>query len=174
MNNWIPKNKTIEFIATLAFLSVALYFIGLFVVLNEIKKVKDFYTNTESESSKEQRFLAIKSIAEKNEETIQFLRSFFVKKGDEVMFIEKIEETAKISSIEFEIIAIDVKPNQEDTFKENIDLKMRIAGTWDNLILFIDNLEKMNFGVLIKNINLGVKDTDGWSGFIDFVIFREK
>lgn len=174
MNNWIPKNKTIKSIIILTLFNIALYFFSLFVVLVEIKKVENFYSNTESESFKEQKFETIKSIAEANKESIQSLRGFFIQKGDEVRFIEQIEKIAQTSSINFEIISIDVKPNQTDSFKENVNIKMGIDGTWKDIMLFINKLEKMNFGVLIENVNLDVKNPGNWVGFIDFVIFREK
>lgn len=174
MNNWIPKNKVIGLVITTALFSVILYFSGLFFVLNKIKKVEDFYHGTESESSKEERFLAIKSIAEANKEPIQILRDFFIKKGDEVKFIEQIEAVARASDIKFEIASIDVKANQTNSFKEDVSVKMKVEGSWGGIVSFLDKLKKMPFGVLIERINLDAPTSGGWSGFVDFIIFREK
>lgn len=174
MNNWIPKNKIVKFAEALALFSMILYFIGLFLVINKIKAVENFYHGAESESFKEEKFLVIKSIAESNKESIQILRDFFIQKGDEVKFIEKIEETARASSLKFEISSIDVKANQTNSFKEDVSVKMKIEGTWSSIIYFIDKLNKIPFGVSIEKVSLGAPVAGEWSGSIDFIIFREK
>lgn len=174
MNNWIPKNKIIKFAGAFALLSIALYFVALFIVFREAKKLENFYQNTETESSKAERFLAIKSAAEANMEQIQTLENFFVKKDDEVKFIEQVEATAEASAIKFEIVSIDVKANQENSFKENVSVKVGVEGGWGDIMSFINKLEKMPFGVLIGNINLDAKGSGSWNGSIEFVVFREK
>jgi Tfp pilus assembly protein PilO len=174
MNSWIPKNKIVRFAAATALLSIILYFAGLLIVFGEIKKVENFYNDTESQYSKEEKTLAIKSIAETDKEQIQTLRDFFVKKGDEVTFIEQIEKAAKDSSIKFEISSIDIVPNQRGSFKEDLDVKMKAQGSWQDVMFFINKLEKMPFGVLIENLNLDASAPGSWEGLIDFNVFREK
>jgi hypothetical protein len=142
-------------------------------VSREIKKIEDFYLNSESESSKEKRFTVIKSIIETNNEPIQALQDFFIQKGDEVLFIEQIEKEARNLSVKFDI-DIDIKENQADPFKEDVEVKIKINGSWRNIISFIDKLEKMPFGVLIENINLDADVSGNWSGLIELIIFREK
>ena len=175
MNNWIPKNKTVRLAVSTVVLSVALYFVGLFIVLNETKKVEDLYNNTESKSLKGAEFLAIKSFVEKNQGIIQNLRSFFIQKGDEVKFIEQIEEIAKSSNLKFNIISIDIKENQENiSFKEDVGLKMQIDGFWGDIISFVNKLEKLPFGVMVTGMNLDASDLGQWAGSIEFIVFREK
>src|SRR3990167_1200065 len=59
MNNWVPKNKIVKFAAVTALFSVILYFGGLFIVSEKIKKIEDDYHSTESDSYKEEKFDAI-------------------------------------------------------------------------------------------------------------------
>jgi hypothetical protein len=174
MNNWIPKNKVVKIAAASALFSILLYFIGLLIVLNQIKKVENFYNDTNSESFKEEKFWAVKSIVETNSEPIQTLRNFFIQKGDEVKFIEQIEGVAKASSIKFEISSIDVKTDQASSFEEDVDVKMNTEGSWRNIMLFLDKLEKMPFGVSIEKVNLDANVPGNWSGSVEVVIFREK
>jgi Tfp pilus assembly protein PilO len=174
MNNWIPKNKIIKFAGAFALLSIALYFVALFIVFGEAKKLENFYQNTETESSKAERFLAIKSATEANKEQIQTLEDFFVKKDDEVKFIEQIEAIAGTSGIKFEIASIDVKADQPNSFEENVSVKVSVEGGWNEIISFINKLEKMPFGVLIGNINLDAKGSGNWAGSVESVVFREK
>ena len=163
-----------KFAVVTAICSVLLYFIGLLIVLNEIKKVENFYSDTNSESFKEEKFWAIKSIAENNKESIQTLKDFFVQKDDEVKFIEQIEGVAKASSLKFETSSIDVRTDVKNSFKEDIYMKMNVESSWGNIIYFIDKLEKMPFGVSIGNINLEANVPGNWSGSVEFLIFREK
>jgi hypothetical protein len=175
MNNWIPKNKTVKLAVAVASVSLVLYLAGLFVVFMETKKVENLYNDTESESSKSERFLALKSIFETNQEPIQNLRSFFIQKGDEVKFIETIEDTSKNSGIKFEIGSIDVATGKNSsTFKEDVAVRVNIEGSWKSVVSFIDKLEKLPFEVSINDINLDASTPGHWSGSVEFVVFREK
>lgn len=173
MNNWIAKNKIISLGIVAAF-SLILYLVSLFNVFGEIKKIEDSYHNSEPELSKEKKFVAIKYITESNKESIQTIRDFFIKKGDEVAFIKQIENIARASSIKSEISSIDIKENQSESLKEDVKIKMSVEGSWLNVMSFISKLEKMSFGVLIQNINLDANAPGHWTGSVGFNIFREK
>lgn len=175
MNSWIPKNKMIRFAAIAALMSVILYFAGLFIVFGEIKKIENFYRDTESEVYKKEKLLAVRSIAESNKEPIQILKDFFIQKGDEVKFIEQIEQTARSSGIKFEITSIDLKTDGSPSpYKEDVLVKMNMEGSWKNIMHFINKLEKMNFGISVQKLNLNTNIPNTWLGFIEFIIFREK
>jgi len=174
MNDWIPKNKTVKFATAVIILSVLLYLAGLWVVYGEIKKIENLYASTDSESSREQKFLAVKSIAESNMATIQTLRNFFVQKGDEVKFIEEIEGVAKASAAKSEITAIDVKASPKDSVKEDVDIKISLEGSWGEVVGFIDKIKKMPFGVSIETLNLNANTPGSWSGSVELIVFREK
>jgi hypothetical protein len=173
MNNWIPQKRILKIAITTASVGVVLYFAFLFVVIHKINIIETSYRGTESESFKEEKFWAIKSIIEINKDKIQNLDNFFIKKGDEVKFIEQIEEVARQSSIKFNIASIDVA-NQNEQFKENVKVKVNIEGSWKNAVSFVNDLEKMPFGVSIENMVLDAKTPSDWSGFVEFIVFREK
>jgi Tfp pilus assembly protein PilO len=173
MNSWIPKNKIVRFSAAAAVLCTILYFCMLFFVLNDIKKIKDFYQSSESKFTKNAKIAAIKSISENNTAEIQSLRDFFVQKGDEVKFIEKIEETARNAGITFDISSISVK-NGSNSFEENVEIKVDVEGTWKSIIAFADKLEKMPFGVSVERMALDAPSPGHWSGSVNVVVFREK
>lgn len=173
MNNINTKNKLLKIVAGAAALSLVLYFGFLFLVQKEIKKVENAYTNSNPDSFSEEQFWQVKSIVEKNEAEVQSLRDFFIQKGDEVKFIEKIEGLARASGINFEIDSIEAKNGQKDSVKEDVYVKMKIEGSWRGITYFIDKLRKMPFGVSIDNINLDANGKGVWSGDLLFVIFRE-
>ena len=52
--------------------------------------------------------------------SISDLRNFFIKKNDEIKFIEYIERTAKDSNIDFEIKTITINTENTDLPKEDI------------------------------------------------------
>lgn len=174
MKSWVPKNNLVAFAIASAIVCFLLYVLGLSLVLFEIRKIENAYNDTESSSSKNKRAQVIKSIAETNEIYIQTLRNFFVRKGDEVRFIEKIEEIGRQSKIAFEISSIDVKPGQNDAFKEEVLVKMKVEGSWAEIMNFLDTLDKIHFGVSVQDINLDLKSPNKWAGSIDFVVSREK
>jgi hypothetical protein len=175
MNTWIPKNKIVKVVAGILLASVVLYFGGLFIALKQINKVESLYNNTESESSKNDKLSAIKTLAEANQDGIATLRNFFIKKDDEVKFIEQIEMAAKNSSIKSEITSIDVKTEEiQSPFKEDVEVKMNIEGPWGNVMTFMDKLERLPFGVEVENMNFDASSPKYWSGGIEFIVFREK
>ncbi|OHB14850.1 MAG: hypothetical protein A2431_03140 [Candidatus Zambryskibacteria bacterium RIFOXYC1_FULL_39_10] len=174
MNNWIPKNKILRFAVGLAALGLVLYLAGVMIISVKTKKVERSYSNTESDLFKEQKFWAIKSVVDTNEESIKYLKDFFVKSGDEVFFIEKIEEMARISNTKLEIVSIDIKPNQADLFGEEVLVKIKVSGTWDSVMLFVDKLERMNFGVVIDDVNLDAEAQGNWVGAIEFIFMKNK
>lgn len=173
MSNWIPKNKTVYLATASALLSMILYFGGLYAVWNGIKKVEDFYSGTESASAKEQKFRAIRMAADENKDSIEILRNSFVKKGDEVKFIESIEEIASSSNIKFDIVSLDAK-NDTSSFKEDIKISAKTEGSWKNTIAFLDKLEKMPFAVSIESLDLNSYSDGIWSSTIKITVFREK
>jgi len=139
---------------------------------SQSKSVKDLYQNSESKSSNEGKYLALKSLAEANKDDIAALRNFLIQKGDEVKFIEAIEEMATSSGIVYEITSIDVKP--QNGFKEDISVRMNVDGSWQRIMSFIDKLEKTSFGITVQSLNVDHLLDKGWNGVIEFTIYREK
>lgn len=174
MNNWIPKNKTIKLSISAAFLSLLVYLGGLFFVWRQTQEVTDLYETVESRSSQGEKFRVIKSITEANQETIQTLRNFLVRKGGEVEFIEQIETVAKNSGVKFEIFSINTEADQASSLKENIKVKIELESSWKNIIAFIDKLEKLPFGVLISSFSFDTSGKGYWSGSVEIIAFKEK
>ncbi|HEY4479879.1 MAG TPA: hypothetical protein VJB58_00195 [Candidatus Paceibacterota bacterium] len=174
MKNWIPKKTLIIASSVAAGLSVAIYVLGLFLVNSEIAKIETYYGDSESKLGREKRVAAIKTASEAYKEEIDVLRNFFIEKGDEVKFIETIEEAANVSGLKFEISALDVKSDQPKSTKEDVVVRMNVEGGWQETMIFLEKIEKMTFGVLVREISLDAKSLGVWSGFIEFVVFRNK
>lgn len=174
MKNWIPNSKIVRLSALALALSAAAYLIGLFLVLGSIGKIGSLYDNTDSESSKENRVHAIKSILEANKSEIATLRAYFIKKDDEVGFIKEIERAGKEVSLKFEIDSIDVDQDPNSAFKEDVSIKMNIEGSWGSIVGFLSRLEKMPFGVSVEDLNLDSHTPGAWSGTLELVVYKEK
>ncbi len=175
MNSWIPKSKIVKLIVGMVVLSFLFYLTGLFFVTRQTKKVEDLYVDLKSKSFEGEKIQAIKSIVNSNSLNLQILRDFFIKKGDEVKFIEEIEKVAKDANVKFEISSIDVKSSDEQSLSDDINVKMEIEGYWNDIIKTIDNLERLSFGVLIDNLSIDTVGGEGyWSGSISFRVFKEK
>lgn len=174
MKNWIPNKKIIKTVIGLAVLSFLVYTVALFVVLGQMRQVEQIYTDSESESSKEERSWAIRSLVEDNKENVDILRNFFIRRGDEVGFIKAIEEMGRRSAVNFEISSIDVRTKEIDTIKEDVFVKINVEGSWNSIMSFIDRLEKASFGLEVQNVTLDAKSAGVWGGFIELSIFREK
>lgn len=174
MKNWIPKKSLIVTFSTIAALSVILYAGSLFFVTWQINKIESYYSDTESRSVREERSKIIKVFMNENDSYVSNMRKFFIQNGDEVKFIEQIEEVAKSSGIKFVINNIDEKLCQQDSFKEDVNVRFGVEGEWNKIFSFIDQLETMEFGVQVKDFSLDYVDRSTWSGSVDFIVFREK
>lgn len=174
MNELIPQKKTVKFAATLAALSFLVYVFCLVYVSYAISNAENMYQDIESESFKKEKAWTIETALESNKDTIQTLRNFFIQKGDEVKFIEEIEKIARQSGIEFKISFIDVRASMAKDLKEDVSVRIETEGSWKNILNFADRLEKLPFGVSIEDAQLDSEGAGRWSGFIEFIVFREK
>jgi len=176
MDNWTPHKKILKFSIFFSIFSILLYFLGLFFIYHHIQNKQSFEYGNESQSSKEERFWTIKSIVENNKDSIKILNDFFVSKSDEVGFIKKIEETAKNSEIDFEITSIDVKNDtvNPNPIKEDMSIQIKFKGSWNNIMTFVNKLEKLNFGVSISGLNIDLDENGNWAGNASLLVFKEK
>lgn len=137
-------------------------------------EIEKAYSDVESVVTKEENSQAIERIVAENALQIQALRDFFVAPGDEVGFIEKIEAVGKSSELIFEITSISQDKTSDDPVKEDIKVRIAVEGSWQSIMTFIKELERMPFGVIITNINIDANSEKGWAGFVEIIIFREK
>lgn len=172
MNSFLIQSKTIKTMIVLTCLSVLVYTVGLIFLFSKIKEVEDFYYNSGSESFKQQKFLTIKPIFEANKEGIEILRNLFIKKNDEVGFINQLESLAKKSQIKFEILNIDVEKKEGLNF-ESLNVQMNIEGNWNDVVAFVYKLEKMDLALFVDKISLDKLSSGSWSGVLEFSVFRE-
>ena len=174
MEYWIPKKKTLAFSLGVVASCLVVYLVSLYIVNAKIAEIGLAYSEAESAVAKEENDRAIARVVDQNSTKIQALRDFFVAPGDEVGFIEKIEEVAKSSGIIFEIVSLSQDKTSESSIKEDITVKIAVEGSWQAIMTFVKELEVMTFGITITNINIDASDDRGWSGFVEATVFREK
>lgn len=154
-------------------LCFVLYMVGLFMVKSKINAIRSSYTASESKFVQEEKRVAIDQVVNSHLAEIEKVRKFFVAKGDEVEFIESIENLAKNKGLLFEIDTISQSPTGGEK-KEDIVVKIDIEGGWGGAVSFIEELEKLPFGVSITKVELDTKSKGVWAGFVEFAVFREK
>lgn len=173
MKNWIPKKSLVIISSAFSAGFFLVYLISSIYVFWQIDKIESYYSDTESRSGREERARAIRLFSENNKEQINAIRSFFIKEGEEANFIETIEVAANKSGVKFDISEINIQNSEKQNLKENVEVNMKVEGTWSSIMSFVDSLEKMPFGTYIYDIGLD-KGNSGWSGTINFLVFREK
>lgn len=174
MKNWIPKKQYLTFSIVLAIFCFILYVGGLFSVWSQLGEMEAFYNDSDSKSARYEKAKAIKSIADSEKDYIAILRGFFIKKENEVDFIEKIEEVGSTAGIKFDIFSIDSKSAKDESVKEDLMVRVNVEGDWEKILLFADTLEKMPFGISIQNLRVDAKDGKSWSGTIELIAYKEK
>lgn len=174
MHHLVPKKNLLIFSITIALVSVLIYFTSQFLVQKEMDKVKNAHEDIESVLYKKERINALQVLVLNNQDQIGTLREFFIKKGDEVRFIEHIESIAKESAVDFEISTIDFKQDDSSSITEDVVVKVGLKGSWKSLTMFVDKLEKSYFGVLIKEVDINSSSPGNWFGSVTFNLYREK
>lgn len=173
MKNWIPKKSLVIVSSIFSVTFFLFYAISSAYVFWQIDKIENYYSDTESRSGREERARFIRSFSETNKEQINAIRSFFIKEGEEADFIETIEASASSSGVKFDIAQINIQDNDKQTLKENVEVNMKIEGSWASVMTFINSLEKMPFGTYVYDLSLD-KANGVWSGNVNFLVFREK
>lgn len=159
--------------ALMAFICLTVYFGGILYIQKELVKIKTSHEDIESEIYKKERIKALETLVMNNTDSIENLRNFFVRKDDEVKFIEYIEGTAKISGVDFEISTITSKTEEIGIPKEDILVRVAVRGAWNSVMKFIDTMEKGNFGVLIREVEMDNNSSGGWFASILLNFYKE-
>ena len=93
MKNWLPNKKLIIISILVTFGGLVVYLISIYLVHSKMGQIERAFSETESAVAQEERARALSAVADQNKVEIEILRSFFVVAGDEVGFIEKIEDS---------------------------------------------------------------------------------
>jgi hypothetical protein len=174
MHHIVPKKNLLLFSVSIALVTILIYFTSQFLVQKEMNKVKNAHEDVESVLYRKERINALEVLVANNQDQINKLREFFIKKGDEVRFIEHIESIAKESGVDFEIGTIDFKQDDSDSISEDVLVKINLKGGWRGLTMFVDRLEKSYFGVLIQEVDINSSSVGSWFGSVTFKLYREK
>ncbi len=170
MKHWIPSYKKIISFILLLIVCLSVYFYILSVVLSNFKKVQNVYGDTGSDLFKKEKALKIKSIVLNNQDNLLKLDNFFLKKGEEVSFIESLEDFAVLNNLEMEINSIDTKDIGGG--KEGVVINIISKGDWGNIIKFLHKLERLDVGVSVDSSQLFL-DEDKWNLKIGFIVFKQ-
>ncbi|MEK7642671.1 MAG: hypothetical protein AAB392_02645 [Patescibacteria group bacterium] len=174
MPTWIPKKKILISAVSIMILSLLVYFTSVNILDGKIKEIENIYITNDAQLTEEDRMKTIISLSEIHMSSIEALRKFFIENGDEVSFIETIENLAKSNSVQMEIVNISQNKNSSSLIKEDLNIRVNISGKWQDILVFIKGLESLPFGVSVLNTHIDNIDEGLWSGGVDFVVFREK
>ena len=174
MKSWMPKKKTLVLVALFLLIGISAYVLGLYLVTSKIGEIKNVYTQSESVVAQEEKVRVIARVANENADKIEALRAYFIAPGDEVGFIEKIEAIAKRSKLDFEIESISQSKPAADSIKEDLTLRISIAGSWQGVMGFVNGLETLPFGVSIISVRIDSTESGIWDGLLELMVFREK
>lgn len=135
-------------------------------VIKDIRILNDQIYNQRLSLEKKyvQRFSMRRIIANFREinENIDEVLTIFLPKNGEIPFITKLEELSDENNISLKIFLL---PEEKKTFpdgKQKFDLTLSIEGSYENIIKFINDIEKINTYVLIDSISFthGLGNTD--------------
>ena len=144
-------------ILNLAGVAVYGFFIAKVSSLN--KKIAYIEAEIRSQDDKEKELKQIANSLGDAEDDRQLLSKAFVVKGEEITFIEKIEELARGASLSMKIDSINVIPS-EFKDKDKITMKITGGGSWRSVYKFFVMLESMPYFVDVSRVAFN-KNDDG-------------
>lgn len=102
-----------------------------------------------ADKQKNDALQAIKMSLSDNKDFISQIDSFFIAPDGVVGFITFLETLGKDSGVAIAIGSVDVNPDSKDPndFKESLNLKLEIEGTWQNVLYFLSRLENLPYQV---------------------------
>ncbi|HEY4506144.1 MAG TPA: hypothetical protein VJJ24_01710 [Candidatus Paceibacterota bacterium] len=107
------------------------------------------------ERNKELSYLSIQNILRETEEERAYLGSLFVTEDTVVSFLEKLEETGRVSGVVLELNS--VKPNDS-----TLDFFFQVSGSFKDIYAFVKLAELLPYKIVVDKLD--VKKADG---FID-------
>ena len=173
MQQWIPKQKILIVSGLSVLMGLLAYLSGLYIINIKIGEIKSAYYANQIAIAEGEKAKVIADIALIHTQSIQTLRDFFIKAGDKVDFIEKIEEVGRKSGAAFSISSISEEKTKQGALKEDIFLKIEAEGPWKSIMSLIKDLESMPFGVRFTDINLDTKKPGNWKSSMEITVFRE-
>jgi Tfp pilus assembly protein PilO len=174
MNRYIPDSKIFRASMLFALLSIACMVLVAWLVYSRISLLHSEIAKTQAMSGSVEQAFKIKGQLNELEEEIDTLDSFFIKKNEEVVFIESIEKLASSTGVALEIknISVDPKSSSKD-FKEDISVNVEAEGARSNLITFFKKLENMPKAVSLERFDIRSAD-EKWSLDLTLTVPRLK
>ena len=155
--NLTPKQKlsvaTMFFIALVAVISVWI----IIPVIKEIQNLNEQIYNQRLSLEKKyvQRFSVRKitaNLIEINEGMDEILTIFLPQNG-EISFITKLEEISDKHRVNLRIFLLPEEKNNYPYGKQKFDLTLSVEGAYENVLRFINDIEKIDTHILIDSIS---------------------
>ena len=153
------KNRFI--ISVIAFFLLLIALIVL-IIIPSIKEIKIINQQVYEERVRLEKLYAkgqLKNKVQKDynsiKENLVFLDSVIMKEGQELEYITAIENIADKAGIDINISIGATKITPQQKFSE-LEFTITLAGEWKNILLWIDNVEKMPIYTNIKEMTIAV------------------
>lgn len=162
MNQYIPDKKILRFSIAAATISLLGMVLAGWLLSSRMSLLNSEIRKTQEMSGSVEQAFKIKGQLNELDEEVKLLDSFFVKKGEEVAFIESVEKLASSTGVKLEIknITVDSKNNSK-SFKEDILVSMSSRGSYAGISSFFRKLESMPKLVSVDSYSMRLSD-GGW------------
>ena len=171
---YIPTKKDLSLAVGAALIGVVILGLIVLSISNNISRIK-----SEEEAAKaasegvEQALFLKKSISDLAME-IATIDSFFVRSGEEVRFIEEIEERARQAGVVIEISSLVVSARKGSDIVEDLKMKVTFEGSWEKGRQFLSVLQSMPYAVSLTEADMRNLGEAGWRGQLNFSVMKIK
>lgn len=159
----IKRKITISIIIVLAITSLIIYFVIL-PTAEDIKKISnDVYLERVDLEKKYLRGQLLKKTIKDFEEIKpeqDKLASIFIMEGEELKFITALEKISAANNLEQNL---QLQTNQSKISKDELyytlPLKVTVQGSFDKILKYLQDLEKINYYFNVSSINISAKNS---------------
>ena len=174
MSSYLPTKKEIITAFTISGLSLIVFvFFATLTVINA-KSVNQDLKESEEMSRNIQNLLYLKSQVKNLEEKVSVLDSFFVKDGEEPVFIAYLENFAESFGLEAETLSISVKPINDNNMYENLLVSLRFEGKLREVEDFLKAVQNMQYGADLNEVSISLLENGAWSGDLALSAYKLK
>lgn len=125
----------------------------LHVIQKKVKETDTLVANEITAGEKQKRAETLRRIMEETKTEREELDAYFVKKGDAVSFIERLENMAKGAGLGISIASVSV-PEKTSALR----IEMATQGSFENTLYFLTLLENLPYKIFVEKANLHHKE----------------
>ena len=177
MNKYIPTKKDLVTSIAAAIAGLGVLIFSIIIVTAKVHSINQGLSEVRQVTQGMDKTYLIKKDLADYKDQISTIDLFFLKPGDEIGFIEKLETVATTSRVKLEISSISDTKDSKKATSESVDtltLKAHLEGGLDQIADFLKKVENLKLATSIGNVELSQMTGLVWRGDLEISVLKTK